>query len=208
MNLTTASFSPSPATSPSTVSLKEEQQRRQLIEYERQQEYIEREEAFIRRYKAQDSERERLAVAQHALNALSASTKPHTDAAIYLGSVSTFRTGQVAIRTSKLAVGYQQNGHGVQLLTVADAQLERGSHTAIIGSNGIGKTTLIKTLLGETPPITGRASLGHNVEPGYYSQGSIDLPQRSSVMDALIDARNLRIPEARNYLARFLFRRR
>ena len=94
----------------------------------------------------------------------------------------------------------------MQLLTVADAQLERGSRTAIIGSNGIGKTTLIKTLLGETPPITGRASLGHNVEPGYYSQGSIDLPQRSSVMDALIDARNLRIPEARNYLARFLFR--
>ena len=185
--------------------LKEEQQRRQLIEYERQQEYIEREESFIRRYRAGQRAREARGRATR-LQRLERIDKPQTNDAIYLGSVSTFRTGQVAIRTSKLAVGYQQNGHGVQLLAVADAQLERGSRTAIIGNNGIGKTTLIKTLLGETPPITGSASLGYNVEPGYYSQGSTDLPQRSTVMDALIDARNLRIPEARNYLARFLFR--
>ena len=186
-------------------ALKEERQRRQLIEYERQQEYIEREEAFIRRYKAGQRAREARGRATR-LERLERIDKPQTSDAIYLGSVSTFRTGQVAIRTSKLAVGYQQNGHGVQLMSVADAQIERGSRTAIIGSNGIGKTTLIKTLLGDTPPITGSASLGHNVEPGYYSQGSIDLPQRSTVIDALIDARNLRIPEARNYLARFLFR--
>ena len=185
--------------------LKEEQERRQLIEYERQQEYIEREEAFIRRYKAGQRAREARGRATR-LQRLERIDKPQTNDAIYLGSVSTFRTGQIALRTSKLAVGYQQNGHGVQLLTVADTQLERGSHTAIIGNNGIGKTTLIKTMLGETPPISGNASLGHNVEPGYYSQGSIDLPQRSTVIDALIDARNLRIPDARNYLARFLFR--
>ena len=65
---------------------------------------------------------------------------------------------------------------------------------------------MLKTILGETPPIAGSASLGHNVDPGYYSQGSADLPRQSTVLDALIDARNLRIPEARNYLARFLFR--
>ena len=127
--------------------LKEEQERRQLIEYERQQEYIEREESFIRRYKAGQRAREARGRATR-LQRLERIDKPQTNDAIYLGSVSTFRTGQVAIRTSKLAVGYQQNGHGVQLLTVADAQLERGSRTAIIGSNGIGKTTLIKTLLG------------------------------------------------------------
>ena len=186
-------------------ALKEEQQRRQLIEYERQQEYIEREESFIRRYRAGQRAREARGRATR-LQRLERIDKPQTNDAIYLGSVSTFRTGQIALRTSKLAVGYQQNGHGVQLLTVADTQLERGSHTAIIGNNGIGKTTLIKTMLGETPPISGNASLGHNVEPGYYSQGSIDLPQRSTVIDTLIDARNLRIPDARNYLARFLFR--
>ena len=186
-------------------ALKEEQQRRQLVEYEKQQEYIAREEAFIRRYKAGQRAREARGRATR-LERLERIEKPHTVEEIHLGSLSTFRTGQIALRTSKLAVGYQQNGHGVPLLDIADTQLERGSRTAIIGSNGIGKTTLLKTLLGETPPISGRSTLGHNVEPGYYSQGSVDLPQRSTVLDALIDARNLRIPEARNYLARFLFR--
>ena len=186
-------------------ALKEEQVRRQLIEYERQQEYIAREEAFIRRYKAGQRAREARGRATR-LERLERIEKPHTNEEIHLGNLSAFRTGQIALRTSKLAVGYQHNGHGVPLLDIADTQLERGSRTAIIGSNGIGKTTLLKTLLGETPPISGSASLGHNVEPGYYSQGSDDLPRRSTVLDALIDARNLRIPEARNYLARFLFR--
>ena len=186
-------------------ALKEEQRRRQLIEYERQQEYIAREEAFIRRYKAGQRAREARGRATR-LERLERIDKPHIDEEIHLGSLSAFRTGQIALRTNKLAVGYQQNGHGVPLLDIADTQLERGSRTAIIGSNGIGKTTLLKTLLGETPPISGNTSLGHNVEPGYYSQGSTDLPRHSTVLDALIDARNLRIPEARNYLARFLFR--
>ena len=186
-------------------ALKEEQRRRQLIEYERQQEYIAREEAFIRRYKAGQRAREARGRATR-LERLERIEKPHTVEEVHLGTLSAFRTGQIAVRTSKLAVGYQQNGHGVQLLTIADTQLERGSRTAIIGSNGIGKTTLLKTLLGETPSISGRSTLGHNVEPGYYSQGSTDLPQHSTVLNALIDARNLRIPEARNYLARFLFR--
>ncbi len=187
-------------------ALKEEQLRRQLIEYERQQEYIMREEAFIRRYRAGQRAREARGRATR-LERLERIEKPHTnDDAIYLGSMSTFRTGQVALRTSNLAVGYQQNGIGVQLLTVANTQLERGSRTAIIGSNGIGKSTLVKTLLGHIPPISGSSNLGYNVEPGYYSQGSTDLPQRSTVIDALLDSRNLRIPEARNYLARFLFR--
>ena len=186
-------------------ALKEEQLRRQLIEYERQQEYIAREEAFIRRYKAGQRAREARG-RQTRLDRLKRIEKPHISEEVHLGSLSAFRTGQIAVRTSKLAVGYQHNGRGVQLLTVADAQLERGSRTAIIGSNGIGKTTLLRTILGETPPISGRSTLGHNVEPGYYSQGSADLPRNSTVMDAFLDARNLRIPDARNYLARFLFR--
>ena len=185
--------------------LKEEQRRRQLIEYERQQEYIAREEAFIRRYKAGQRAREARG-RQTRLDRLERIEKPHTNEEVHLGSLSTFRTGQIAIRTSKLSVGYQQDGHGVPLLTVTDTQLERGSRTAIVGSNGIGKTTLLRTILGGTPPIAGSASLGYNVEPGYYSQGSTDLPQHSTVMDAFLDARNLRIPDARNYLARFLFR--
>ena len=186
-------------------ALKDEQLRRQLVEYERQQEYIAREEAFIRRYRAGQRAREARGRATR-LERLERIEKPQINDAIRVQNVNAFRTGHIALRTSRLAVGYQQDGHGVQLLSVVNTELERGSRTAIIGNNGIGKTTLLKTLLGQTPPIAGSVHLGQNVEPGYYSQGSGDLPQQSTVIDALLDAHNLRLPEARNYLARFLFR--
>ncbi len=186
-------------------ALKDEALRRQQIEYERQQEYIEREEAFIRRYRAGQRAREARGRATR-LERLQRIPKPQSNASIHLQSVSANRTGHIALRTSKLSVGYRENGYDMPLLRVADAELERGSRTAVVGSNGVGKSTLIETLLGLAPPISGSARLGHNVEPGYYSQGSGDLPERSSVIDALLDARNLRLPDARNYLARFLFR--
>ena len=186
-------------------ALKADMARRQQVEYERQQEYIAREEAFIRRYKAGQRAREARGRATR-LERLERIEKPQTNDAIRLGGVSANRTGRVAVRTSGLRVGYRQGGESVSLLRVADVELERGSRTAIVGSNGVGKSTLVETLLGLTPPIAGSARLGHNVAPGYYSQGSGDLPQGSRVIDALLDVRNLRLPEARNYLARFLFR--
>lgn len=185
--------------------LKEEQMRRQLVEYERQQEYIAREEAFIRRYRAGQRAREARGRATR-LERLERIEKPQINDSIHLQNVSANRTGHIALRTDSLAVGYQENGAGVHLLDVANTELERGSCTAVIGSNGVGKSTLVETVLGLTPPIAGSVQLGHNVEPGYYSQGSSDLPERSSVIDALLDARNLPLPQARNYLARFLFR--
>ena len=186
-------------------ALKADMERRRQVEYERQQEYIAREEAFIRRYKAGQRAREARGRATR-LSRLERIEKPQTNDAIRLSGVSANRTGRVAVRTSDLRVGYRQGDESVSLLRVADAELERGSRTAIVGSNGVGKSTLVATLLGLTPPIAGSARLGHNVEPGYYSQGSGDLPQGARVIDALLDIRNLRLPEARNYLARFLFR--
>lgn len=186
-------------------ALKADMARRQQVEYERQQEYIAREEAFIRRYKAGQRAREARGRATR-LERLERIEKPQTNDAIRLSGVSANRTGRVAVRTSDLRVGYRQGNESVSLLRVADAELERGSRTAIVGSNGVGKSTLVATLLGLTPPIAGSARLGHNVELGYYSQGSGDLPQGARVIDALLDIRNLRLPEARNYLARFLFR--
>ena len=186
-------------------ALKADMERRRQVEYERQQEYIAREEAFIRRYKAGQRAREARGRATR-LERLERIEKPQTNDAIRLGGVSANRTGRVAVRTSDLRVGYRQGDESVSLLRVADAELERGSRTAIVGSNGVGKSTLVATLLGLTPPIAGSARLGHNVEPGYYSQGSGDLPQGARVIDALLDIRNLRLPEARNYLARFLFK--
>ncbi len=186
-------------------TLKDEQLRRQQIEYERQQEYIAREEAFIRRYRAGQRAREARGRATR-LERLERIEKPQSNEPIRVQNVSANRTGYAALRTNNLVVGYRENGRDVRLLTVVDTQLTRGSRTAVIGSNGVGKTTLVQTMLGFTPALAGSVRQGHNVAPGYYSQGSTDMPEQASVIDALLDARNLPLPEARNYLARFLFR--
>ena len=102
-------------------------------------------------------------------------------------------------------MGYAVGERFVQLLTVPDLRVERGSRVALVGSNGVGKTTLLETFLGLVPPVSGSVSLGHNVEVGFQRQAGDGLPEESSVLDALLDARNVGIGEARDYLARFLF---
>ena len=110
------------------------------------------------------------------------------------------------LRTRDLEVGYEDHGGPIRLLSAPDLNLERGSRTAIIGRNGVGKTTLLDTLLGMTPAIAGTAELGHKVEFGYHRQGSDDLPEDSTVINALLEIRNMQLGDARSYLARFMFR--
>jgi ATP-binding cassette subfamily F protein 3 len=187
-------------------TLKAEQLKRQQREYERQQEFINREEAFIQRYKAGQRSREARGRATR-LERLERIERPEEEnTPIRLNSVDASRTGLVVLSTHDLVVGYEEDGQRVQLLSVPNVGLQRGSRTAVIGSNGIGKTTLLRTMLGEIPPLAGAVRLGHNVEPGYFTQGSIDLPNKSTVLDAFLDARNLQLADSRNYLARFLFR--
>ena len=105
-----------------------------------------------------------------------------------------------------LSVGYVHEGQIVNLFNVPDYEIQKETTTAIIGSNGIGKTTLLKTILGEIPPIKGSVSLGHNVKTGYFRQGSDEIPEDLTVMEALLQIKNLSIGEARSFLARFLFK--
>jgi ATP-binding cassette subfamily F protein 3 len=84
-------------------------------------------------------------------------------------------------------------------------KLERGSRAAIIGANGTGKTTLLRTLLGLTPPVRGRVALSANVAVGYHRQGLDDLAKDSTVLESLLEAKEMPSGEARSYLARFLF---
>ena len=105
-----------------------------------------------------------------------------------------------------LVVGFNEGEQATELLSIPNLKLERGSRTAIIGNNGTGKTTLLRTLLGSMAPLRGKVFIGPGVEIGYYSQDSNELPEDSTVLDAFLDARNLPLPEARSYLARFLFR--
>ena len=185
-------------------TLKAEQTLRQEREYARQQEYIAKEEAFIQRYHAGQRAREARG-RETRLQRLERVQAPERDRSIALSRATATRTGHVVLSTHNLKVGYIQGTETTELLSVPNLRLERGSRTAIIGANGTGKTTLLKTLQGLVPPLGGTATIGHNVKLGYYIQGLDDLHEEASVIDAFLQAKAMPPQEARSYLARFLF---
>ena len=185
--------------------LKEEEIIRQEKEYQKQRDHIRREEYFIARYHAGQRSKEARGRARK-LSRIERLEAPTYDEKVHISSVSASRTGQTVIKTMDLSVGYVHDGQIVNLFNVPDYEIQKETTTAIIGSNGIGKTTLLKTILGEIPPIKGSVSLGHNVKTGYFRQGSDEIPEDLTVMEALLQIKNLSIGEARSFLARFLFK--
>ena len=184
--------------------LKHAQVERQQKEFERQQEYIAKEEFFIQRYKAGQRSREARG-REKRLARLERFEAPQNEKTVSINAASSSRTGHIALRLHDLSVGFADGDTHTTLLTLPDIDLESSSRTAVVGANGIGKTTLLRTILGEQPPISGTVTLGHNVQTGYLNQGTWNLPDDKNVLDAFLEIRNLPIGEARDYLARFLF---
>ena len=184
--------------------LKAERERRQQTEYVRQRQFISKQEDFIERYRAGQRSREALG-REKRLNRMERIEAVASDKSITLGGLSASRTGRVVLSTQGLEVGFHERGRPVKLLDIEDMALERSSRTAIIGPNGIGKTTFLHTVLGYESGLAGSMSLGHNVKVGFQRQGTYDLPEHRSVLDAIIDVKNLSPEDARTYLGRFLF---
>jgi len=111
------------------------------------------------------------------------------------------RSGRTVAEARELEVGV---GDRV-LIRGAGFALERGEHVALVGPNGSGKTTLLETLLARREPRAGTARLGHGVEPAYFSQHEVELPETGSVLDAAQSATRLPRPQAQALLGRFLF---
>ena len=86
-----------------------------------------------------------------------------------------------------------------------DLEIERGERVALIGPNGVGKTTLLKTMMGDLAPLGGHLELGHNVRFGYYAQAHEGLDARNSVIEEIRSVRNMTEDEARDLLGQMLF---
>ena len=186
--------------------LKAEENERLSKEYRKQQEHIRREEYFIARYHAGQRSKEARGRAKR-LDKINMIDAPAVEETVAIRSSEATRTGEIVLRTTDLEVGFiDSEGGKVTLFEVPDTEIHRGTTTAIIGNNGIGKTTLLKTLLSDIPALEGKSSLGHNVKTGYFRQGSDEIPPNLTVMEALLQIKNLPIGEARGFLARFLFR--
>ena len=184
--------------------LKGERDLRQAKEYEAQQEFIAKEQAFIDRYRAGQRSREAKG-RETRLQRLERIDRPDSDQSISLKSTGATRTGQVVLSTKDLKVGYTEGDESTELLKVPDLRLARGSRTAVIGDNGTGKSTFIKTVLGMVPALEGWVALGQGVKVGYYSQGLDSLVDEHTVLDSFLEIKNMPFEQARFYLARFLF---
>jgi ATP-binding cassette, subfamily F, member 3 len=93
------------------------------------------------------------------------------------------------------------------LVDRASFHIESGQRIALIGPNGAGKTSLVETLLGIRPAASGRVKIGHNIEPGYFSQHAAELRDSMTVIEAMLAGSSKKVTSsmARNILGRFLF---
>ena len=91
------------------------------------------------------------------------------------------------------------------LFTCPDLILRQGQRAALIGPNGSGKTTFLRTVLGQVAPLAGEVRLGASLKIGYLAQTHETLTLEHTVLDEILEVKNLPVEKARTFLGRFLF---
>ena len=153
--------------------------------YEAQQEFIRKTEEYIRR----NVTAARVGVAQGRRTRLArflrdeAMERPQEHKAMHLSLEAGARTGDLVLRARGLSVGYDP---AAPLLGVEELIVHRGDRVAILGPNGIGKTTLLRTLIGQMKPLAGDVERGSHVDVGYMSQTHDELPAEASALDCVL----------------------
>jgi ATP-binding cassette subfamily F protein 3 len=185
---------------------REERRERLRKEVEAQQEFIQKEQDYIRRNMAGQNTRQ----AQGRLKRLERFLddkkldRPVENDRLHMSLRSAKRSGDMVLRTMDLSVGYEDEG--TPLFSVPNLILLRGECAAVIGPNGAGKTTFLKTLLGQIPPLGGEAQMGASLRIGYFAQAHESLNQSHTLVQEINAAAPKMLPgETRDYLAKFLF---
>ncbi len=182
---------------------REERKKRQEELYNRQQEEIARLEEFWRRNKAGQNRNmawSRLKAANRLRE--NAVDRPAEGDSINLNLKERYRSGNDVIAFERLskAIG------GKTLFQNLSFNVKRGDKIGVIGSNGSGKTSFLRILLGEEPPTSGSVRLGANLSIGYFAQETSSLNLNSTVLESVMDISDMDVGKARNYLASFQFR--
>ncbi len=188
------------------VQQREARHERLLKEYTAQQEFLAKEQEFIRRNmgsRGTSQAKGRLKRLETMAKRGKVIMKPRSRQTMHLRMESVLRSGNQVLVTRGLSVGYPDAD--APLFSVPDIVLMRGETAALIGPNGVGKSTFLKTVLGQLNPLAGEAKLGAAVKIGYFAQAHELLDPAHSIMDEIQTVKPMPLSEARSYLGKFLF---
>lgn len=165
--------------------------------YEKQQEEIERMETFVKKNKARASTSKRAKSREKQLQKIERIEKPTKLPKPRFQFRVASEPVNVVLEASDLQVGYKK-----PLFAPVDLKLKRGDKVAIVGHNGVGKTTTVKTLLGRLPAVDGNVALGDRVKPAYFEQETASGETHSALQEVWSDFPDYTHKEIRQMLAR------
>ncbi|MEC5226749.1 ABC-F family ATP-binding cassette domain-containing protein [Bacillus licheniformis] len=188
----------------SYLQLKAEQLERETKLYEKQQDEIAKLQDFVDRNLARASTTKRAQSRRKQLERMEIMDKPLGDekSASFRFEI-TRQSGNDVLRVEDLTVSYQDQP---PLLRSLDFRITRGESVALVGPNGIGKSTLLKALIQKLQPVSGTIATGSHVSIGYYDQEQAELTSSKRVLDELWDDYpEMNEKDIRTCLGNFLF---
>lgn len=177
--------------------------RAEMKHYDQQQKKIAKLEDFVNKNLVRASTTKRAQARRKQLEKMDRMERPTTDdSSIHFSFHSDKDSGNEVLDVENLKVGYNEN----VLAGPLSFKERKGQRIGIIGPNGIGKSTLLKTILKKQPAISGSIKLGANLEIGYYDQEQQQLHPDKTVLDEVWDD-HPEVPETeiRSLLGSFLF---
>ncbi len=168
----------------------------------RQQEEIDRTRRFIDKFRAKASKAKQVQSRVKMLEKIVKVEVPPERKLMKLRLPEVERSGRVAVELENVYKSYGAN----LVFDGANLLIERGERMALVGPNGVGKSTLMRLLSRTEDPDEGEITLGHNVKTGFFSQERYDLDAERTVLENMTDgAPTEMIPRLRSLLGAFLF---
>lgn len=184
------------------IARKKENYDKQMKDYIAQQKEIERLQRMVTRFKGKPTKTAMAQSKQKAIDRMVIIEAPdkYDNKTFHANFQPEKETGNDVLYTSELAIGYDHP------LSVVSLDLKRGEKLGILGGNGLGKSTFLKTIVGKIPALSGEYRFGTNVQIGYFDQQMAMYTSNKTVLDDFWDEYpNLTETEARNALGAFLF---